>query len=159
MVENPEALFKQISHGVYVIGVTDGLQQNAFTAAWVMQVSFNPPLLALSINPAYYSYQLLQKGEAFSVNVLGDHQYTTAAHFGNSSADKMKGYAWQKDTTGAPILSDALAYFDCKVRDTTPAGDHIIVIGEIISIGKLNPGKPLLYQQTDTMDNSKDLYA
>jgi flavin reductase (DIM6/NTAB) family NADH-FMN oxidoreductase RutF len=42
MSENIEALSKQISHGVYVIGVTDGTYQNAFTAAWVMQVSFNP---------------------------------------------------------------------------------------------------------------------
>ena len=62
MVENPDALFKQISHGVYVIGVTDGTHQNVFTAAWVMQVSFNPLLLAISINPEHYSYQLLQAG-------------------------------------------------------------------------------------------------
>ncbi|MEY3881120.1 MAG: hypothetical protein RIQ94_1916 [Pseudomonadota bacterium] len=55
MSENIEALFKQISHGVYVIGVTDGTYQNAFTAAWVMQVSFNPLLLAISINPEHYN--------------------------------------------------------------------------------------------------------
>ena len=51
MIENLDTLFKQISLGVYVIGVSDGERQNAFTAACVMQVSFNPPLLAISINP------------------------------------------------------------------------------------------------------------
>ena len=57
MIENIDDLVKQISHGVYIIGVTDGIHQNAFTAAWVMQASFKPPLLALSINPEHYSYQ------------------------------------------------------------------------------------------------------
>jgi flavin reductase (DIM6/NTAB) family NADH-FMN oxidoreductase RutF len=71
MIENMDTLFKQISLGVYVIGVSDGERQNAFTAAWVMQVSFNPPLLAISINPEHYSYQLLQKGGVCTVNVLG----------------------------------------------------------------------------------------
>ena len=58
MIENVETLLKQISHGVYVIGVGIGEQQNAFTAAWVMQVSFDPLLLAISINPRHYSYRL-----------------------------------------------------------------------------------------------------
>jgi flavin reductase (DIM6/NTAB) family NADH-FMN oxidoreductase RutF len=44
--------------------------RNAFTAAWVMQVSFDPLLLALSINPHHSSYGLLKEARAFSVNVL-----------------------------------------------------------------------------------------
>ena len=121
MVENPEALFKQISHGVYVIGVTDGTHQNAFTAAWAMQVSFNPLLLAISINPEHYSYQLLQAGGVCTVNVLGQKHYAIAEHFGRSANDKMIGFQWQKDKTGAPILSESLAYFDCQVSHYTDA--------------------------------------
>jgi hypothetical protein len=37
MIDTIETLVKQISHGVYVIGVGNGDRQNAFTAAWVMQ--------------------------------------------------------------------------------------------------------------------------
>lgn len=64
-------LFQQITHGVYVVGVAHRGEHNAFTAAWVMQVSFNPLLLALSINPRHRSYSMLVGSEAFSVNVLG----------------------------------------------------------------------------------------
>ena len=92
MIETPNALFKQISHGVYVVGVSDGTHQNAFTAAWVMQVSFNPPLLAISINPEHYSYQLLQAGGVCTVNVLGQDQHAIAEHFGCSANDKMAGF-------------------------------------------------------------------
>jgi len=92
MIKHPEQLFKQISHGVYVIGVSDGTRKNAFTAAWVMQVSFNPLLLAISINPKSNSYQILQTGGICSVNVLSHDQIELAEHFGQSGIDKMTGY-------------------------------------------------------------------
>ena len=158
MIENPEALFKHMSHGVYVVGVCDGERQNAFTAAWVMQVSFNPPLLAISINPEHYSYQLLQTGGVCTVNVLSQNQYAVAEHFGSSAKDKMAGFQWQKDKTGAPVLSESLAYFDCQVSHYTDAGDHKIIICKVIAAAKLNEGRPLLYSQTGDMDGSSELY-
>ncbi len=158
MSENIEALSKQISHGVYVIGVTDGAYQNAFTAAWVMQVSFNPLLLAISINPEHYSYQLLQAGGVCTVNVLGQEQYAIAEHFGHSDKDKMIDFQWQTDKTGAPILSESLAYFDCEVSHYSDAGDHKIAICKVISAARLKEGCPLLYSQTGGMDDSRELY-
>jgi len=158
MIENPEALFKQISHGVYLIGVSDGERQNAFTAAWVMQVSFNPPLLAISINPEHYSYRLLQAGGVCTVNILGQSQYAIAEHFGCSAKDKMAGFKWQKDKTGAPILSESLAYFDCQVSHYTDAGDHKIAVCKVIAAARLNEGRPLLYSQTGDMDGSSEIY-
>ncbi|MCX7098007.1 MAG: flavin reductase family protein [Methylococcales bacterium] len=158
MIENIDTLFKHISHGVYVIGVTDGTHYNAFTAAWVMQVSFKPPLLALSINPANYSYQLLQAGRVCTVNVLSQEQYALAEHFGRSAADKMAAYPWQQAKTGAPILSESLAYFDCQLSHFTDAGDHKIAVCEVLAAAKLNPGQPLLYHQTGDVDGSSALY-
>jgi flavin reductase (DIM6/NTAB) family NADH-FMN oxidoreductase RutF len=158
MIDNYEALFKQISHGVYVVGVSDGERQNAFTVAWVMQVSFNPPLLAISINPEHYSYQLLQTGGVCTVNVLGQDQYAIAEHFGRSSKDKMAGFQWQKAKTGAPVLSESLAYFDCQVSHYTDAGDHKIAVCKVIAAARLNEGHPMLYCQTGEMDGSSELY-
>jgi flavin reductase (DIM6/NTAB) family NADH-FMN oxidoreductase RutF len=110
MPENSSELCKYLSHGVYVVGVAAGEERNAFTAAWVMQVSFKPLLLAISINPHNYSYKLLETGGICTVNVLGQHQYHLAEHFGRSGlADKMAGLDWHTDKTGAPILSESLA--------------------------------------------------
>ena len=158
MIANIENLVKQMSHGVYVIGVTDGLHQNAFTAAWVMQASFKPLLLALSINHKHYSYKLLEVGGVCTINVLAQNQYAIAEHFGHSVKDKMSGFQWQTDITGAPILSEALAYFDCQVSHYTKAGDHTIVLCQVVSAGILNQGRPLLYNQTGNMDGSSELY-
>lgn len=159
-IENIESLIKQISHGVYVIGVSDGGEhRNAFTAAWVMQVSFNPLLLVFSINPAHYSYQLLQSGGVCTVNVLGQDQYAIAAHFGDSTLkDKMSGFQWQTAKTGAPVLSESLTYFDCQVSHYADAGDHKIVVCQVIAAAALNSGRPLLYSETGDMDGSSSIY-
>jgi len=158
MIENADALVKQISHGVYVIGVGVGERQNAFTAAWVMQVSFAPLLLAISINPEHYSYQLMQEFGICTVNVLGQHQYSIAEHFGRSTPDKIAGFQWQTAETGAPILSGSLAYFDCQVSHYADAGDHKIAVCRVVAAATLNQGRPLLYSQTGDMDGSSELY-
>lgn len=151
-------LFKQLSHGVYVIAVSDGVHQNAFTAAWVMQVSFNPPMLAIGINSESYSYKLLQTGGVCTVNVLAEHQLDIAEHFGQSSPDKMTGFNWQSGLSTVPILIDSLAYFDCQVSHYTDAGDHKIVICKVLAGEILRQGKPMLYSQTGDMDGSSELY-
>ena len=159
MLENASTLFNKITHGVYVIGVANGIEQNAFTAAWVMQVSFSPPMLAFSINPEHYSYQLLKVGGVSTVNVLGQDQLAIAAHFGSPGVkEKMTTHRWQSGKTDAPILSDSLAYFECKLSHFTDAGDHKIAVCEVINAAELNSGWPLLYSQTGNMDSSSDLY-
>lgn len=158
MIENADALAKQISHGVYVIGVGVGDRQNAFTAAWVMQVSFDPLLLAISINPEHYSYQLIQASGVCTVNVLGQDQYALAEHFGRSAKDKMAGFQWQLAETGAPVLSESLAYFDCQVSHYADAGDHKIAVCKVVAAATLKQGQPLRYSQTGDMDGSSQLY-
>lgn len=159
MSEKIAELCRLISHGVYVIGVRDGEKTNAFTAAWVMQVSFDPVMLALSINPENYSYRLLESGKCCSVNVLGRDQMSIAEHFGRSASDKMTGYHWQKARTGAPVLSESLAYFDCELSHFTEAGDHKIAVLNVVDAALLNPGPLMLYSQTGDMDGSSELYA
>ena len=159
MTENSGLLLKFITHGVYVISVASGKQQNAFTAAWVMQVSFNPALLAFSINPEHYSYTLLKAGGVCTVNVLGQDHLALAAHFGQSGIkEKMTKYRWQAGTTDAPVLSDCLAYFDCKLCHFADAGDHKIAVCEVLAAVELTTGWPLLYSQTGDIDGSKELY-
>ena len=60
------------------MGVAHGDQRDAFTAAWVTQVSFDPLLLALSINPSHASFPILVAAGAFVVSVLGQGQLELA---------------------------------------------------------------------------------
>lgn len=151
-------LFKFIAHGVYVIAVCDDTHENAFTAAWVMQVSFAPPMLVFSINPEHYSYKILRSGGICSINVLAQEQHKLAEHFGRSIPHKMSGFTWRKAKTGAPILVEGLAFFDCQVSHYTDAGDHQLVVCNIVDAGLFNEATPLLYTDTGDMDGSSELY-
>src|ERR1700693_6326801 len=129
------AVFKRLTYGVYVVGAGDAGKQDAFTAAWVMQVSFDPLLLALSINPSNASYPLVIAANAFAVSVLAKDQLEIARHFGTASGrdtDKMRAYEWRPARTGSPILADALAYLDCEVTGRHRTGDHELLIGRVV---------------------------
>lgn len=155
-------LFRRLSAGVYVVGVAAGERRDGFTAAWVMQVSFDPLLLALSINPHNASYELLHRGGGFAVNVLKQGQLELARRFGTRSGrdiDKLEGIGWKPGRTGAPILDQALAYFDCEIAGRHRAGDHELVLGLVLAGEVLDAGAiPLTYAETGNMDGSAELY-
>jgi flavin reductase (DIM6/NTAB) family NADH-FMN oxidoreductase RutF len=151
-------LLKQISHGVYVISVSDCDETNAFTAAWVMQVSFSPLLLAFSISPMHRTYKLLCRSGECAINVLKQDQTALAMHFSSSNLNKMTEHHWQFAKTKSPILSESSAYFDCKVKQTIVTGDHVLVVCEVIDAGYLEQGKPMLYCETGDMDGSSQLF-
>lgn len=159
MKDSIAELCKLITHGVYIVGVSDGKKENAFTAAWVMQASFDPVLLVFSINPEHYSYQLLRDGGICSINVLSREQMPIADHFGQPGIkDKMAGFQWRKAVTGAPILADSLVYFDCEVSHYSYAGDHELAICRVVSAAALNQGSPMSYSDTGDMDSSSEIY-
>ena len=156
------AIFRQLTLGVYVVGVARDEQRDAFTAAWVMQVSFAPLLLAVSINPDNASYPLLHAGGGFTVNVLRRGQLDLARHFGTRSGrdqDKLAGIAWRPGRNGAPILEEAVAYLDCELRTSLLVGDHVLVIGRVID-GRIltRDAVPRTYAETGDMDGSSALY-
>ena len=160
MSDSIAALFQRLTQGVYVVSVAHGEVRNAFTAAWVMQVSFDPLLLALSINPHHSSYGLLKESQAFSVNVLKKGQLELAAHYGRPAGpDKLALGQWTMGRR-APLLLESLAWFECQVVGEHPGGDHVLVLGKVID-GKLLDSKaePMVYRETGAMDGASALFA
>ncbi len=158
-MSRPSEVLRTLSLGVYVIGVAANNLRNAFTAAWVMQVSFDPLLVALGIHPKHRSYPLLKEGGSFTINVLSKNQLELARHFGQpANDDKLAGHRWRPGRFGAPILLDALAWIDCDFHHQCPAGDHELVIGRVLDGAIAHPGTPLLYQDTGDMDGASRLF-
>jgi len=154
--------FRRLSNGVYVIGVTHAGRSNAFTAAWLTQVSFDPLLIALSVNPDNFSYALLQESGVFTINVLRRGDLDLAHHFGTQSGreiDKLAGQRWRPGTLGTPILETAAAYLECRVMGSIPVGDHELVIGRAVA-GEVidDTAEPMRYAETGDVDGSSELY-
>ena len=69
---------RKIPHGVYIVGVKQGEQLNAFTGTWLTQVSCTPPLVALGIKKDSHSFEMIKQDRVFSVNLLGKDQKSVA---------------------------------------------------------------------------------
>jgi flavin reductase (DIM6/NTAB) family NADH-FMN oxidoreductase RutF len=162
MCDTPLELFRRLTNGVYVVGVAHGGQRDAFTAAWITQVSFDPLLLALSINPTHASYPMLTAAGVFSISILRGGQLELARHFGTQSGravDKLAGQRWQGALEGTPVLLDAVAYLECRVVARHPAGDHELVLGRVVGGRVQAPeAEPMTYGQTGNLDGSAELY-
>jgi flavin reductase (DIM6/NTAB) family NADH-FMN oxidoreductase RutF len=134
-----KTVLRKIPHGVYILGVKQGTQLNAFTATWFTQVSFTPPLVAVGIRRDSHSFIMLQKDRVFSVNFLGKDQKAIAEHFVKPATvigEKLKDVRYRTGKTGTPILEDAMAFIECEIREIANAhGDHALVIGEVVEAG------------------------
>lgn len=162
MTSPPIDIFRRFTNGVYVIGVAQGDQRDAFTAAWLMQVSFAPLLVVLSINPGHASYPILRASGAFAVSILPADRSDLAGHYGTVSgrtANKLAGQQWRPSVRGCPILSAALASLECEVQAEHEAGDHVLIVARALagSMHQLD-GEPLGYRSTGNLDGSAALF-
>ncbi len=138
-LEAKKIALRKIPHGVFIIGAKQDSQLNAFTATWLNQVSFTPPLVAVGVKKDSHSFAMIQQSKVFSVNILGKQQKPIAEHFVKPATvvgDKLKGIPHHLGKTGTPILDEAIAYIECEVREiANAAGDHAVVIGEVVEAG------------------------
>ena len=149
--EAKKKALRSIVHGVYVIGVRDGEKLNAFTATWLTQVSFEPPLVAAAIRKDSVSFGMIEKSRIFSVSFLSSGQKALAQHFlkpAHLGGDKLAGIRHRAGATGAPILEEAASYVECRVKEIHPAGDHSIVVGEVVEAGVQREAEPLTLKET-----------
>lgn len=136
----------KIPYSVSVVTVGVGGVENGLAVSWFSQVSFEPAQLAFSIAKTHYSTDLLKDHSAFVLNLLNEQQAPVAAHFAKQSVlgeDKIDKFPTKPAKSDVPILSEALAYFDCEVVATHEVGDHLLVVGEIKDAGVLSDGKTL----------------
>jgi flavin reductase (DIM6/NTAB) family NADH-FMN oxidoreductase RutF len=132
----------KIPYGVSVVTMGRGgaKVENGLTVSWMSQVSFNPPMLMVAVDKLHYSLDLLRSTKNFCVNLLGEDQGALAGRFAKQATtgeDKLTDVAQRAADSGAAILTEAVAYFDCEVTSMVESGDHMLVIGRIESASVL----------------------
>lgn len=140
---------KAITHGVYIITTRIKEKINGMTAAWVSQASLQPLMLMVSVAPARHTHRLIKESGYFAINTLSEDQRDLAKHFGFKSGrevDKFEGLSFFDAPQGSPVLSDALAFFECKLSNSFTAGDHTLFVGNVITAKILKDNKkPLIF--------------
>ena len=147
----------QFATGVTVVTVqcaqrrVHGMTANSFTS-----VSLEPPLISVCVDERAHLLPLVKHHRLFGINVLKEDQQNLSEFFARPEQDQEAheravaqhqiGFLWTPD--GIPLLGGVLCQIACRLHSTHVAGDHTIVVGEVLS-ARLDSGKPLIFFRGD----------
>ncbi|MEM0352757.1 MAG: flavin reductase family protein [Sulfolobales archaeon] len=114
-------------------------KRGGMTAAWVTRVSWDPPLIAVAMTKERYTYSLIKEFKAFAVHVVSKKFEKVALEiFGSMSGKNLDKFEKARieparaDKVVAPIIPGMPAIMECKLVLEYEAGDHVIVVGEVV---------------------------
>jgi flavin reductase (DIM6/NTAB) family NADH-FMN oxidoreductase RutF len=145
--------------GLYVIGSTDRAERrNAMTANWVTQLSFDPKWVGVSVEREALTHELIDAGDCFAVSLIDREDRAIVRKFTKPvetdlQAKTLNGFSYLERATGAPILTQAVAFVDCEVRERLHAGGHTLFAGEVIDAGFLQSEETAVLRMEDTRMN------
>ncbi len=143
------ALLGRFPSGVTVVttrdadGVPHGMTVSSFCS-----VSLEPPLILVCIEKVASMHDLLVESQAFAVNVLADHQEFLSRRFSDEGvAARFDGIGWSGGPAG-PVIDDVHAIIECRKVFSQPAGDHTIIVAEVVGGSASNDNSPLAYYRS-----------
>jgi flavin reductase (DIM6/NTAB) family NADH-FMN oxidoreductase RutF len=149
MAISSEAFRNALRHfpsGVTIVTIKSGERVHGLTVSAFASVSPEPPLIMIAIDHRHSAYAMLEReGAVFAVNILHQEQSDLSNRFAwVKDEDRFAEGNWETAATGAPILTDALAWLDCTIYARFAVGTHTVYIGEIQASGVSRPGEPPL---------------
>lgn len=162
-----ERVMHEMPYGLYIVGSKepDG-KVNGMMADWLMQISFEPRLIAISFEPSSHTLANIREREYFSVNLLAqdDESMELARRFAQPFSGekvegrrgdertkvhyKLEGLPYTVSANGCPVLDAAMAWLECQLVDTQPAGDHVLVIGAVLDGEMMKEAEPMTSSYT-----------
>ncbi|MBP5077263.1 flavin reductase [Pseudomonas chlororaphis] len=126
----------RLAAGVCIIATRVDGHPEGMTATSVCSVSDVPPTLLVCLNQLSSTFQACLKSEILSVNVLSPHATQLCETFAKprSTVEKFSFGQWHTGTTGAPLLTDALVIFDCRIVSTHRVHSHGVLFCEPVSV-------------------------
>ena len=141
-VELPHA-YRLINHGPTVlVGSAHAGRVNVMAAAWAMPLDFDTPKVAVVVDKATLTRQLIDVSGVLSLNVpcvvQADLTRAVGGESGLDHPDKLRrcGVVWTAGAlTGTPLVQGCIAQMECRVLPATAhvAGPHDLVLAEVLA--------------------------
>lgn len=144
------AAMRELATGVTIITAGREGARRGLTATAVCSVSAEPPTLLVCVNRSAEGHAAIREHGAFCVNVIAAEHQPLAERFagrdGARGAARFEHGEWHALATGAPVLADAIAAFDCQLVQAIDAGTHTVFLGAVTAT-KVSPRRAaLLYR-------------
>lgn len=140
--------------GAFATGVTvvtvGGPHPRGMTANSFTSVSLDPALVQLCVRNDAVMNQALTEAGTFAVSVLGAEQEHVARHFADRSrlpgAAQFDAVDWLRgEAGGAPLITGAVAHFECTRWRAYDGGDHTIHVGRVLALDEVPGRDPLVF--------------
>src|SRR5438105_4690226 len=125
----------RIPSGIFVLTACHGAAETGMLSSWVQQCSFTPPLISIAIRNDRFLADWLLEGASFTLNVLDDSQTDMIGHFGKGFSPDEDAFAdleLSREESSAPVLSEALAFLNCRVEARYAPGDHWLIVARVV---------------------------
>ena len=144
--EAKKILLRKIPHGLFICGVCEANEINGFTASWVTQGSFDPPLVVMAVKADGSSHGIIKRTKKFSLNVLRNDQKDLAAIFfkpQKALGGRFETAPFTFGSLGLPILETCIGGMECELIGEVIHGDHSVFVGEVKSAILKSDGEAL----------------
>lgn len=123
----------RLSAAVNIVTTGTQAQPIGFTASAVCSVTDTPPTLLVCLNRKSRVHEFFTVGAPLCVNVLSSTQQALSNLFAspNSMAERFSLGHWGTLATGAPVLEEAIATFDCRITQCLEVGTHSVLFGVV----------------------------
>lgn len=130
--------------GVTVVSATgDGGRMAGITVNSLTSVSLKPRLLLWCVGYESERYDFFANVDLWGVTVLGADDEASARRFASAETEAIDpGEA--EDFAGVTVLRTGVAHIACRTHDKRPAGDHLVIFGEVLDF-RVKPGSALTY--------------
>jgi flavin reductase (DIM6/NTAB) family NADH-FMN oxidoreductase RutF len=134
------SIFDSLDRELWVVTARSGDRASGLVATYVSSVSLVPslPRVTTALAKHHYTHELIEASGAFAMHVVDETQIDWVWRFGiptGRDVDKLQGLATTNGASGAPILTDALAWVDCRVEARLDTGDRTIYLAEVKAAG------------------------
>jgi flavin reductase (DIM6/NTAB) family NADH-FMN oxidoreductase RutF len=130
--------------GVAVITTEHDGQRHGMTVNSLTSVSLDPPMLLVCFTRGSRTVRTVSRAARFGVNLLSARQEAISNHFARRGEDHFAEVPLDQGPLGVPLISNAIAQLVCTVGREIDAGDHVIVLGNIVHI-RQRDGLPLCF--------------
>ncbi len=122
-----------------------GMTVNSFTS-----VSLKPPLVLFCAGSSGLTAAAIQASQNFAINILSLDQHELCRRFAGQTADPEEDRFQElavrpAPQTGSPWLEGCLGWLDCRLHQIVTAGDHLILLGEVLALERGEAVDPLIF--------------
>jgi len=142
----------RIPCGLYIVSTSQDGTPLGFVGSLLIQTGFEPPTVCVAIGKGRAALDAVRASGSFAVSILdADSQKLMGPFFKpvENGATPFDGLATETAPSGSLVLTESLAWLDCKLTGEHELGDHVVVFGEVTAGAQQREGEPSVHLRKD----------